>query len=316
MRGISIGKHVVPLWLIAVILTSGISGVLGYYIWKTFTVQVEIKEPIEILHYPSSLSLYPGETKEFNVTVLNSANVNYFVLLIYTMNDSDYQDKFATFKDDTFRVVPGQQDLVTWISVAPEASATNSTLTVELERVGSGVQVFLDDFNGGNLENWTARQGSWSAVYGQYYVSAGLVETCISMVSALNLTDYSIEADVIFKDSGTGFDAGIVFRYVDNQNYYSFDLSREYGCANLRKCNPSDPEIGVGLASLAEGSYSVQYYTDYLIKIIVQNNNYTCFINNQRVLSAMDSSYLIGGVGLRARNADVLFDNFKVTPLS
>jgi hypothetical protein len=316
LRGISIGKHVIPLWLVAVILISGIGGTLGYYVWRTLTIQVEVKEPIEILQYPSSLSLYPGETKEFNVTVMNSASVNYTVLLIYILDNSSYQEEFVTFKDDTFNVMSGQQNLTTWLAVAPEAPAVNSTLTVELRRVGAGLLSFFDNFNTGNLENWTVRQGTWSAFNGQYYTSTGLVENGISTANLENLTNYTVQTDIAFKDTGTGFRAGIIFRYVDYQNYYTFELSHEYSCAVIGKYDPSAPDYGTNLAWLIQGSYPIQTNTDYLIKVVVQNNNFTCFINGQQVLSITDSSYLSGKVGLRARNADVLFDNFRVTPLS
>jgi hypothetical protein len=134
MRGIKIGKHAVPSWLIVVILISGIGGTLGYYVWKTLTVQVEVKEPIEVLQYPSSLSLYPGETKEFNVTVDNHASINYSVVLDFQLGNTTYQDIYTTFSNEIYAVVSGQQNLTARIQVGADAPAMNTTLTINLAR--------------------------------------------------------------------------------------------------------------------------------------------------------------------------------------
>ena len=54
-------------------------------------VPVEVKEPLEILDYPTGLSLYPGETVNFNFTVENSASVNYFQEFDFLVNDTSYK---------------------------------------------------------------------------------------------------------------------------------------------------------------------------------------------------------------------------------
>jgi len=134
MKSIKIGKYAVPLWLIAGILISGIGGTLGYYVWKTLTVQVEVKEPIEVLQYPSSLSLYPGETKEFNVTVDNHASINYSVVLDFQLGNTTYQDIYTTFSNEIYAIVSGQQNLTAWIQVRADAPAMNTSLTISFAR--------------------------------------------------------------------------------------------------------------------------------------------------------------------------------------
>jgi len=145
LKKIKIGKHLIPLWLIAVLLISGIgSGVLGYYLWKTLTIPLEVKEPLEILFYPSGLSLFPGETKEFNVTVENNASMNYSVILDFQLSNATYQANYATFSNEIYTVIPGQQNLTAWLMVASNAPPTTSSLTIEFRRTE---QVsFFDDF--------------------------------------------------------------------------------------------------------------------------------------------------------------------------
>ncbi len=177
MKGIKIGKHVIPLWLIAVILISGIGGSLGYYVWKTLTVQVEVKEPIEVLQYPSSLSLYPGETREFNVTVGNHALINYSVVLDFQLGNTTYQDAYTTFSNEIYAVVSGQQNLTAWIQVRADAPAMNTTLSISFARgiYPSGLVGYwrFDEGNGaiasdssGNNNNGTLNGPKW--VNGKY----------------------------------------------------------------------------------------------------------------------------------------------------
>jgi len=145
LKIVKIGKYVIPLWLMAVILVSGIgSGVLAYYVWRTLTIPLEVKEPIEILYYPSQLSLYPGETLEFNITMQNHASVNYSVVLDFQLNNTTYQTNHITFSNEFYTVTPGQQNLTAWLKVKSDAPPINASLTIGFRRTG---QVsFFDDF--------------------------------------------------------------------------------------------------------------------------------------------------------------------------
>ena len=146
MKSVKFGKYVVPLWLVIVLLVSGFGGVLGYYVWKTLTIPIEVKEPLEILYYPSELSLYPGETEEFNVTMENHASANYSVTLDFSLDNTSYQDSYVTFSDEIYTVTPGQQNLTAWLMVESYAPPVNASLTIDFMRISEEVS-FFDDFN-------------------------------------------------------------------------------------------------------------------------------------------------------------------------
>lgn len=133
MRKFKIGKYVVPLWIVAVLLISGV-GASAYYVWQTLTVQLEVKEPLEILSYPSQLSLYPGEIREFNVTIRNHASVNYSVLLDFSLDNTTYQSSYVTFSNEIYTVIPGQQNLTSWLTVGLDAPSASLTLMVDCRR--------------------------------------------------------------------------------------------------------------------------------------------------------------------------------------
>jgi hypothetical protein len=135
VRTITVGKRIISLWLIAVILVSAIGvGALGYYVWKSLTIPLEVKEPIEILGYPSQLSLYPGETEEFNITLQNRASVYYSIALDFHLSNATYQTNYVTFSDDIYIVTLGQQNLTAWVMVEPSAPPLNVSLTIDLKR--------------------------------------------------------------------------------------------------------------------------------------------------------------------------------------
>jgi len=151
MRSIKIGKHAVPLWLIAIILIFGIGGTLGYYVWTTLTVPFEVKEPLEVLHYPSQLSLYAGEASKFNVTLKNHASINYSVSMVFSLSNETFQANYVTFSNDIYVVVPGVQNLTVSLTVTSDAPTVSSSLMINVLR---------GDYPSGLIGYWKFDEGT------------------------------------------------------------------------------------------------------------------------------------------------------------
>jgi len=135
LRRIKIADKAVPLWFIVVLLISGIGLSVLAYVWQSVTIPFEVKEPLEILNYTSELSLFPGETQEFNITLQNHASINYSVVFDYQLDDSLYQANYVRFSDETYNVSSGVQTLTTWLFVEPNAPPTQASLTIILLRI-------------------------------------------------------------------------------------------------------------------------------------------------------------------------------------
>ncbi|MHA1722250.1 MAG: LamG-like jellyroll fold domain-containing protein [Candidatus Baldrarchaeia archaeon] len=133
MKKIRIGKYVVPLWIVILLSVSGI-GAVTYYVWQTLTIQLEVKEPLEIVSYPTRLSLYPGEIREFNITIRNRSSVKYSVILDFSIDNETYQTNYVTFSNKIYIVVPGESNLTAWLKVESYAPSRNVTLTVHCGR--------------------------------------------------------------------------------------------------------------------------------------------------------------------------------------
>jgi hypothetical protein len=93
-----------------------------------------VEEPIEIVKYPASLTLFPGETNEFNVTIRNLSSVSYSVTLEFRLNDTEYQRKYVSFSSQTYMIDPGQADLPASLTVSKDAPSCSLLLTVNVSR--------------------------------------------------------------------------------------------------------------------------------------------------------------------------------------
>ena len=183
---------------------------------------------------------------------------------------------------------------------------------------------FTDNFDNGVADGWTQQAGSWQVINGEYTVSLGIVDNGISTVDGLSLTDCTIETKFKFTDT-VGFRAGIVFRYIDNSNYYAFELSNEYDTVFFCKYIPENPSYGTQdtATPLAErpthhdfSSGTINAGTDYTLSVTIAGNKFTGSLISKDAnitISWEDTSYTSGKVGLRARAAVVAFDYFKVS---
>jgi len=315
VKGIKFGKHFVPLWLIFILLVSGIGvAALTDYIWKTITMPFEVKEPLEILSYPSELGLYPGEIKEFNITVMNYASRNYTVLLDFSLSNTTYQESYVTFSDETYTVVPDEQNLTAWLKVEEYAPPLNSSLTIDFHRIASKEKVlFFDNFDDGIADGWTVQLGNFAVLNSEYYTHNGPGEKSITTVDGLTCADCTVKVNLRLKNTEGGFQAAIVLRYTDNEHHYTFSINAEGDCVSFEKYTPADPHFGELLA--VNYSVSINLNTNYSLSVQVQGNRFTGFLNGEEVLSVTDDAYSSGQVGLRGQKADVFFDNFTVYSL-
>jgi len=68
-----------------------------------------------------------------------------------------YQQKYVTFSDEIYTVIPGQQILRAWLNVTADAPAANLEVTVAVLRVTDGQASSLlvnGDFEAGTLSGW------------------------------------------------------------------------------------------------------------------------------------------------------------------
>jgi hypothetical protein len=122
-------------FLILLILLLASTFVVGSYAaLQTQSMHLEIKEPLEILAYNSSLSLYPGEIQQFILKVENHASVCYNASIVFALNDTRYQQDYMSFSNEIYEVAPGVNTLYAWLSVSERAPAAEVDLSIGITR--------------------------------------------------------------------------------------------------------------------------------------------------------------------------------------
>jgi hypothetical protein len=194
-----LGRLSVPSWLVAVLIILMIGSVgLGAYLYSnTFTASLEINEPIEIISYPSQWSLYPGQSAQFSVTVNNAAPLNYSVVLDFSTNDTAYQQQYITFSDETYTVVPGQQNLEAWFNVTADAPPANLNVTVTVQRV----PILTLASVGGNSPLYYI---PFTLTNNQGYATSTNFQEQITVDSDMNAADYASNLDNVNWQDGAG----------------------------------------------------------------------------------------------------------------
>jgi pectate lyase len=185
--------------------------------------------------------------------------------------------------------------------------------------------IFSDDFNDVNAQGWTPQQGTWTVADG-YYSPRAQPGNSISTIQT-SLTDYTLETKFKFNDS-VSFRAGIIFRYLNASQYYSFELSNDFDVIIFCKYLPSNPSYGTQDATWAAANRITPppqtYFTpgtikndiEYTLKVVVSGNTFTGYLTGgglSETLVWSDDSYTTGTVGLRTRFAEVSFDYFKLS---
>lgn len=162
MKYVSIGKYVISSWVLGVVLACICLSAFALYMALTFTIPFEVKEPIEVLYYPSKLSLYPGDIFRFNVTLRNYASTTYMVFLNFSLDNATYQSNYVTFSNATYSVPNGISNLTAWLMISNEAPSISSSLTVSVFREPTTTRVQEESLFLTKQHIWYNASGSWS----------------------------------------------------------------------------------------------------------------------------------------------------------
>ncbi|MGQ9786952.1 MAG: family 16 glycoside hydrolase [Anaerolineae bacterium] len=168
---------------------------------------------------------------------------------------------------------------------------------------------FVDDFS--NLSAWTIVNGNWRNENGQ--LCGGGREGRIFV--PLSERNYAINVRMALLQQGNGY--GIYFRATnfDRVDGYTFQYDPGYypGAFLFRKWvrgNELSPFARANAPGYNWHNVSRQ------IRIEVNGNTFTAYVDGQKVLTGSDSTYTYGGVGFRTWDAtQACFDDLSIDPL-
>jgi hypothetical protein len=298
MLKIRFGRFLVPLWLVAILIGLGVAA--AYYIY-TLTIPLEVKEPLEVVSYPNKLSLYPGQTINFNVVIRNHASINYTVYLDFSLDNATYQNNYVEFSQEMYIVSPGENILKAWVRVEPFASPTNATLYVKilrgvisLTKIASG-KIAYDSFS---ASNGTATDMPWTVMKGKNIPVTPIVEDGkLKMVSDpetrwinawltnINVTDFVFEVKVKpMMLTHEGPEVQIVASTGEEEPpTAAFDY---YHKAHVLRIM-----IGsTGFTTYQTKSFTMFTNTWYTIKMVVSRPHMKIYLNNDLVFDVTDSN--------------------------
>lgn len=136
MRYVTIGRYQFSMVLLLITVIAGpVAFAASYYIWSTKTVPFSVEEPLSVTDFPASIHFNPGENATLDITISNTANVNYNVELFITLSDPDYQQTYVQTSNQTYTIAPGENTISAWVAVNRTAPQSQQQLTVDFLRL-------------------------------------------------------------------------------------------------------------------------------------------------------------------------------------
>ena len=168
----------------------------------------------------------------------------------------------------------------------------------------------FDNFSDSTSYVWNNNGGSWTKSGGVY--QGPLSGEYVSVTGNSSLTNYIVEFD--FKIV-SGVHASLIFRANDAVNqFYQYEI---YGGTNtLNGGNINLYKYNSGYSFLAVSNIpQVNYNQQYHAKAVINENHFKLYLNDVLVLNKTDNSFSNGRAGVGVHSSNVVFDNFKITPL-
>lgn len=172
--------------------------------------------------------------------------------------------------------------------------------------------IFSDDFEDGNYTGWSTSSGSWSVVTDGSRVlkQSSTSANCYAYTGSSNWTSYSVEARVkVLAYNGSNRMVGLCARFQDTNNFYFLRFSNSNILEIRKKVNGST-------TTLASKSYTCSAGKWYSLKLTVNGNTLTAYVNGVQQLTATDSTFSSGRIGVTAVSTSVEFDDFIVDNLN
>jgi hypothetical protein len=176
--------------------------------------------------------------------------------------------------------------------------------------------LFYDDFsqNRGLWEIFSEDNASAKIANGQMDMTINQPSSVALAMSALNVSDFDLSVSSTLSGGGLTNSYGLVFRYLDNENFYRLDLTGDGLWGVSRHLNDqwvsivdlkTSPAIQPGLAKTN------------VIRILAHNSSFMFYANGTLLGSISDNNLPVGRIGLFASTfndptVQVGFDNVRV----
>ncbi|NLY73877.1 MAG: DUF1080 domain-containing protein [Firmicutes bacterium] len=171
--------------------------------------------------------------------------------------------------------------------------------------------LFSDNFESGNYNNWTTSSGTWSVVAdGSRTLRQSNTSANCYAYAGSSWTNYSVQAKLkVLSYNGSNRMAGLMARFQDTNNFYFLRFSNSNQLEIRKKVNGST-------TSLASKSYTCSAGSWYTLRLDVNGNTLIAYVNGVQQLTATDSTFASGRIGVTFNYASGQIDDVVVTALS
>ncbi|GHJ43638.1 silent information regulator protein Sir2 [Catellatospora sp. TT07R-123] len=169
--------------------------------------------------------------------------------------------------------------------------------------------LFGDDFNDGNATGWTTSGGTWSVATDgtPAYQQAGTSSDARARAGSTGWTDYTVTARVKpTAVNGSNRFVALLARVQSATSYYYVAL-RSNNTVELKKL------VGGSSTTLATGSATFTTGTWYTLSLEVSGSTLRASVNGATPLTATDTQFASGQVGVATYYAGARFDDVAVT---
>lgn len=253
---------------------------------------------------PSNLTATAASSNQINLNwTASTDNVGVAGYKVYRGGAEVGTSTTATYSDTGLSASTTYSYTVKAYDTAGNLSAVSNTASAATN--SAPVTVFSDNFESGNLNDWTVVNGTWSNVLdGTNHVLKKTTTAEGIIVAGDNWSDIAYTGYVSVPQLSTN--AGLIFRYTDINNFYHFRIYN--GNVELYK------KVGGTMTKVASAPYSAALNQWHILKVIAIGNQIKGYVDNVLQIDWTNSitELASGKIGFRSASPLAIFDDAKV----
>ena len=189
---------------------------------------------------------------------------------------------------------------------AGNLSAYSTTASATTQAAPAG---YFEDFNAGTAAGWSPVAGTWSLTGGVYAETAILASGITLYGSSTWSTNYTYTASVFNQFTASGNKAGLIYNYVDANNYYYITIAGNTPSTVMQTKVIAGVSTSTTSASTVAGPNAW-----YVVDVIRSGTLTTIKIGGVAFFTNISQPELgAGKIGFIATNTNAKFDNVSVT---
>lgn len=241
------------------------------------------------------------------VTLVVLPSLNQGISQVTPVTKSTQASKITTIKTST----PATK--VVGKTATPVKATTESA--VNKAGIATGALLYSDDFSNSTSgwDTWETANSKVGYVSGKFVIEIFKVDSFFWANPGKDFSDLILEVDATKQAGPDNNGFGVIFRYVDKNNFYRFDISSDgyYGFGYYEN------DTWTSIIDWTETTAIKQGNATNTITILCEGSNFTFYINGTKITDVTDATLSSGDIGVWAgavseAGAKITFDQLGV----